>query len=504
MNYHDTLSYLMDAFGGADNLQKLLGVGPSALSNYRRREHLPLNQARKLSNIAPEFGFNLDPYTLKISVIDDDRKPEILLIITGGIAAYKALELIRRLRDFEFSVTAVMTASAQQFITPLSVSALTGNKVYSELFDLTDEQEMGHIQLARKADLVLIAPATANFIGKMAHGLADDLASTLCLVTDAPIFVAPSMNPHMWSNTATQENCAKLKSRNISFIGPDNGDTACGETGSGRFAETGFIISQIQQKLLQKHRNADIFPAKKQTKPLDGIKILITAGPTLEPIDPVRFIGNRSSGKQGYAIASACAEQGADVCLISGPVSLEAPLDVRLIKVETAQQMKQACADELDVECVICAAAVADWQVKQTANAKLKKSNNKPPELILTETPDILSWIGHHPSRPKLVIGFAAETDSLKRNADKKRARKNADWMLANSVLQSGESVFNSDLNEILFLSKTGAEYWDTDSKQAIAQKLVRRISDYFCDGHVSDIQGSNIHVSAVQKKENI
>ena len=493
MNYHDTLSYLIDAFGGADNLQKLLGVGPSALSNYRRREHLPLNQARKLSTIAPKFGFNLDPYTLKISVVNDGRKPEILLIITGGIAAYKALELIRRLRDFEFSVTAVMTASAQQFITPLSVSTLTGNKVYTELFDLTDEQEMGHIQLARKANLVLIAPATANFISKMAHGLADDLASTLCLVTDAPIFVAPSMNPHMWSHTATQENCARLKSRNISFIGPDNGNTACGETGSGRFAETGFILSQIQQKLFKKHNKADIFSTKRQTKLLDRVKILITAGPTLEPIDPVRFIGNRSSGKQGYAIASACAEQGASVCLISGPVTLEAPLNVRLIKVETAQQMKQACADELNVDCVICAAAVADWQIKQTANSKLKKSNNKLPELILTETPDILSWIGRHPSRPKLVIGFAAETDSIKKNAGDKRARKNVDWILANSVIQSGKTVFNSDINEILFLSNTEVEYWDTDSKQAIAQKLVRRISSYF-----SDVRGYD-----VQKKDN-
>ena len=480
---------MIDAFGGADNLQKLLGVGPSALSNYRRREHLPLNQARKLSNIAPKLGFNLNPYTLKISLIDTGKKPEILLIITGGIAAYKTLELIRRLQDFEFAVTAVMTESAQQFITPLSVSALTRNKVYSQLFDLTDEQEMGHIQIARKADLVLIAPATANFIGKMAHGLADDLASTICLVADGPIFVAPSMNPHMWSHTATQENCARLKSRGISFIGPDKGDTACGETGSGRFAETKTIISQIQQELFKKQNKANIFVAEKQTKLLNGVKILITAGPTFEPIDPVRFIGNRSSGKQGYAIASACAEQGADVCLISGPVDLKAPLDVRLIKVETAQQMKQACANELEVECVICAAAVSDWQVKQPANAKLKKSNNKPPELTLTETPDILSWIGHHPSRPKLVIGFAAETHSLKRNAVVKRASKNADWILANSIVQSGETVFNSEINEILFFSERGAEYWNTDSKQAIAQKLVRRVINYF---------------SVVQKKENI
>ena len=337
MKYHDTLSYLIEAFGGADNLQKLLGVGPSALSNYRRREHLPLNQAKKLSNIAPNFGFKLDPYNLKISITNKDKKPDILLIITGGIAAYKALDLIRRLQDFEFSITAVMTASAQKFITPLSVSSITKNKVYLDLFDLTDEQEMGHIQLARKADLVLIAPATANFISKMAHGLADDLASSLCLVTDAPIFVAPAMNPSMWSHVVIQENCAKLKSRNVSFIGPDNGDTACGETGSGRFADTAFIISEIQKELLSKQNNLNTTIAERQKKALDGINILITAGPTLEPIDPVRFIGNRSSGKQGYAIAAACAEQGASVCLVSGPVNLEEPSNVRLIKVNIAR-----------------------------------------------------------------------------------------------------------------------------------------------------------------------
>ncbi len=488
MNYHDTLSYLINAFGGADNLQKLLGVGPSALSNYRRREHLPLNQARKLSDIAPKFGFNLDPYSLKISVMNKDKETEILLIITGGIAAYKALELARRLQDFAFSVTAVMTASAQKFITPLSVSALTKNKVYSDLFDLTDEQEMGHIRLARKADLVLVAPATANFIGKMAHGLADDLASTLCLVTDAPIYVVPAMNPNMWSHPAIQENCTKLKNRNVSFIGPDNGNTACGETGSGRFADTAIIISEIQ-KNLAKQNSSNATVSKKQTKVLDGINILITAGPTLEPIDPVRFIGNRSSGKQGYAIAAACAEQGASVCLISGPVTLETPSNVRLIKVETANQMQQACTEELNVDCVICAAAVADWQVKKVANTKITKSKGKPLELTLTETPDILSWLGHHSSRPRLVVGFAAETDTIKKNAAEKRIRKNADWILANSILQSGESVFNSDTNEILFISQTDEEFWKADTKQAIAHKLINKISDYFSD---------------VKKKENV
>ncbi len=268
MSYQDKLNYLINVFGGADNFQKLLGVGPSALSNYKSRKHLPLNQAKRLSKIAPQFGFSLDPHSLQISTSDKNKKPEILLIITGGIAAYKALELIRRLRDFEFSITVVMTEAAKNFITPLSVSALTGNKVYSNLFDLTDEQEMGHIQLARRAELILIAPATANFIGKMAHGLADDLASTICLVTDAPIFVAPAMNPHMWSNIATQENCATLLNRDVRFLGPDNGNTACGEIGSGRFADTSFIVSEIQKtlhiKLNEKIRISD----KRHQKPL--------------------------------------------------------------------------------------------------------------------------------------------------------------------------------------------------------------------------------------------
>lgn len=491
MKYQESLTYLIEAFGGSDNLQKILGVGPSALSNYRRREHLPFNQAQKLSELAPDYGFNLDPYSLRISPVNKKAKLEILLIITGGIAAYKSLELIRRLQDFEFSVTAVMTESAHQFITPLSVSALTGNKVYSDLFDLTDEQEMGHIQLARKADLVLIAPATANFISKIAHGLADDLASTICLVTDAPIFVVPAMNPHMWANLATQENCRILRNREFTFIGPDDGDTACGENGSGRFAETSFIISIIQKKLLSNENLNIFFENKSQqkhliAKPLAGKRILITAGPTFEPIDPVRFIGNRSSGKQGYAIAAACALAGAEVCLVSGPVNLAAPPDTRLINIETAEQMQQACASELQVanglqiDCVICAAAVSDWQMVELGDLKLKKSDSGPPQLQLKETPDILSWVGHHPSRPRLVIGFAAETDTLKQNAQSKRMRKNADWILANSVIQSGETVFNSDKNEILFISETKEEAWAADNKQAIAQKLVVHISEYF------------------------
>jgi len=488
MSYQDKLNYLINAFGGADNLQKLLDVGPSAISNYKSRKHLPLNQAKRLSKMAPQFGFNLDPHTLQISTSDKNKKPEILLIITGGIAAYKALELIRRLQDFEFSITVVMTEAAKNFITPLSVSALTGNKVYSNLFDLTDEQEMGHIQLARKAELILIAPATANFIGKMAHGLADDLASTICLVADAPIFVAPAMNPHMWSNIATQENCATLLNRAVRFLGPDNGNTACGEIGSGRFADTSFIVSEIQ-KTFHLNLNEKIrISYKSQQKPLDGIKILITAGPTYEPVDPVRFIGNRSSGKQGYAIADACSAAGASVCLISGPVNLEAPKSVRLILVDTAEQMKSACEEELEVDCVVCAAAVSDWRPLQVEKKKIKKSNKKVPHLVLTETPDILSWVGYHKSRPTLVIGFAAETENLKINAANKRKNKNVDWILANSVFQSGNSVFNSDNNEVFFVSKNDVEDWGTNSKETVAQKLTDKISEYFSHNQEKEV----------------
>ena len=480
MNYHDTLNYLIDAFGGAEELQKLLGVGPSALSNYRSRGHIPLNQAKKLSGIAPQFGFKLEPHTLQISLIKENKKPELLLIITGGIAAYKALELIRRLQEFHISITSVMTESAKQFITPLSVTALTGNKVYSNLFDFTDEQEMGHIQLARKADLILIAPATANFIGKLANGLADDLASTVCLVADSPIYIAPAMNPHMWSNIATQENCATLLRRGFTFFGPDEGNTACGEIGSGRFADTMSIVSEIK-KVIQRKRER---PVENNNMPglgsLNGVRILITAGPTFEPIDPVRFIGNRSSGKQGYAIAASCAAAGASVCLVSGPVNLSTPTGVRLIQIETAEQLKEACSKELDADCVICTAAVADWRPIQVSSQKLKKFEEKGHLLALTETPDILSWIGHHPSRPRLVIGFAAETDGLELHAKNKRKDKNVDWILANSVFQSNASVFNSDYNEVFFISKTENERWELDSKVAIAQKLTNKISDYF------------------------
>ncbi len=480
MNYQDTLNYLIDVFGGADELQKFLGVGPSALSNYRSREHLPLIQAQKLSKIAPQFGFNLNPYSLQISFINEKKKPEILLIITGGIAAYKSLELIRRLQDFNLSITCVMTAAAKQFVTPLSLTALTRNKVYSDIFDFTDEQEMGHIQLARKADLILIAPASANFIGKLANGLADDLASTICLVTDSPIYIAPAMNPHMWSNIATQENCATLLKRGMEFLGPDEGNTACGETGSGRFADTVFIVSEIQKVLQKKQKKSITNNNMSELKSLNGVRILITAGPTYEPIDPVRFIGNRSSGKQGYAIAASCAAAGASVCLVSGPVNIEAPSGVRLVKIETAEQMKSACEGELDVDCVICTAAVSDWKPVQAANKKLKKSAKTSPHLALTETLDILSWIGHHPLRPKLVVGFAAETDDLEIHATNKRKEKNADWILANPVLQSNTSVFNSEHNEILFVSKTENQYWGADSKIGVAQKLTNKISDYF------------------------
>ena len=488
MSYQDKLNYLINAFGGADNFQKLLGVGPSAISNYKSRKHLPLSQAKRLSKIAPQFGFSLDPHNLLISTNDKNKKPEILLVITGGIAAYKALELIRRLQDFEFSITVVMTEAAKNFITPLSVSALTGNKVYSNLFDLTDEQEMGHIQLARKAELILIAPATANFIGKIAHGLADDLASTICLVTDAPIFVAPAMNPYMWSNIATQENCSTLLNRGVRFLGPDNGNTACGEIGSGRFADTSFIVSEIQKTLHIKLNERISVSDKSQQKPLDGIRILITAGPTYEPIDPVRFIGNRSSGKQGFAIADTCAAAGASVCLISGPVNLEAPKDVRLILVDTAEQMKKACEKELEVDCVVCAAAVSDWRPLQVEKRKIKKSNKKTPQLALTKTPDILSWVGYHKLRPRLVIGFAAETENLKINATNKRKNKNADWILANSVFQSGVSVFNSDNNEVFFVSKNNMEEWGTNSKETVAQKLTDKISEYFSDNQEKEV----------------
>jgi len=398
----------------------------------------------------------------------------ILLIISGGIAAYKVLEVIRRLRDREINIRAILTKGGAEFVTPLSVAALTENKVYQDLFSLTDEAEMGHIRLSREADLVLVAPASADILAKMATGQAGDLATTALLATDKPVMVVPAMNVEMWNHAATQANIATLEGRGVMRVGPATGDLACGETGSGRLAEPAEIIAAI----------VDFLEGQPAGKPLAGKKAVVTSGPTHEPIDPVRYIANRSSGKQGHAIAAALAVAGANVTLVSGPVSLPDPTGVKVVRIETARQMLDAVQAALPADIAVCAAAVADWRVAAEAGQKLKKDGSGViPDLKLSENPDILATISQKgPKRPDLVVGFAAETENVIEHARAKRARKGCDWILANDVAP-GTGTFGGDHNEVFLISGAdGAsdEVWPRQGKAGVARALVQRISRHF------------------------
>jgi len=387
----------------------------------------------------------------------------VLLIITGSIAAYKSLELIRRLREQGIMVRCVLTKSGERFVTPLSVSALTENNVYNDLWSLKDETEMGHIRLSREADMVVVAPASADMIAKMANGLASDLASATLLANNKPLLVAPAMNSYMWNNPATKRNLQQIKDDGAEIIEPGSGMLACGEIGQGRMAEVDIIAAMIISRLGNKNL------------PLAGKKALVTAGATIEEIDPVRFISNKSSGKQGYAIAEALALAGADVILVSG-ASLPVPSNVKIVKISSAQEMLEACEKSLPVDIAVFTAAVSDFRPQDTSKSKIKKKPGAAaPILKLTENPDILKTISTHKKRPQLVIGFAAETENLENNASEKLARKKCDWILANDV--SGGKVFNSDMNEILFVSANKNENWGRISKQSVAQKLVEKIS---------------------------
>ena len=473
MRFARNFEHLITLLGGSEAVQARLGVGPSALSNYKARASLPAAKFNLLAEAARAAGWQLDPDTLAVTRLAGLR-PVVLLIVTGGIAAYKALDLARRLLDQGCLVRAVMTRGAQQFITPLSLSALTGEKVYTELFDLTDEAEMGHINLARSADLVLIAPASAHFMAKLAHGLADDLASTLCLATEAPILLAPAMNPVMWANPATADNLDLLRRRGIQLVQPADGDMACGETGTGRLAEVADIVSAAMAMLAGKNMMSQ------SAKPaaLAGRHILVTSGPTHEPIDQVRYIANRSSGRQGHAIAAACVARGAEVTLISGPVSLPAPPGVRLVAVETAAEMMAAAEAALPADIAVCAAAVADWRVENAAAGKLKKQTGGPPDLRLVENPDILAHLSSHPRRPQLVVGFAAESDHLIDYAQAKLAKKGCDWILANQVAQEQGLVFGAEHNQVVLISDGPPDVWPQQDKQAIADRLADQMAD--------------------------
>ncbi|MAS07026.1 MAG: bifunctional phosphopantothenoylcysteine decarboxylase/phosphopantothenate--cysteine ligase CoaBC [Ahrensia sp.] len=397
----------------------------------------------------------------------------VLLIIGGGIAAYKCLDLIRRLRERGASVRPAMTKAAGEFVTPLSVGALAADRVFTELFDREDEQDVGHIRLARETDLIVVAPATADLMAKMATGLANDLASTILLAAGGPVLIAPAMNPHMWNHAATRRNRESLESDGIHFIGPNAGEMAeSGEAGIGRMAEPLEIVAAIEAML-------DTTP-----KPLAGKRIVVTSGPTHEPIDPVRYIANRSSGKQGHAIAAALARLGADVRLVSGPVTIADPAGVTVTQVETARQMKAAVEAVLPADAAIFAAAVADWRAATEADEKMKKEGGKgPSSLPLTENPDILAGIGNHETlRPRLVIGFAAETDKLIEHGTAKLKRKGADYIVANDVSPDsgigGSGVMGGDRNRITLLSPGGAEEWPEMGKDEVAARLAALVAD--------------------------
>jgi len=388
----------------------------------------------------------------------------ILLIIGGGIAAFKSLDLIRRLRERGAEVTPVLTQAGTEFVTPLSVSALAGKKVFQDLFDLGDEAEMGHIQLSRVADLLVVAPATADLMAKMAQGHANDLASTLLLATDTPVLIAPAMNVRMWDHPATQRNLDILKSDCIAVVGPNEGDMACGEYGPGRMAEPLEIVAAIEAKL------AD--------GPLKGKRVLVTSGPTHEPIDPVRYIANRSSGAQGSAIGAALAALGAEVIFVTGPADVPPPDGVTVIKVQTAQEMMQAVQEVLPVDAGVFAAAVADWRVQGASDRKLKKSKDGLPSLSFAENPDILKTVSQMTKgRPPLMVGFAAETNDVVDHATAKRKRKGCDWIVANDV-SPGTGIMGGTENAVTLITDAGAESWPRMGKDEVARKLAARIAD--------------------------
>ncbi|WP_309644083.1 bifunctional phosphopantothenoylcysteine decarboxylase/phosphopantothenate--cysteine ligase CoaBC [Phenylobacterium sp.] len=388
----------------------------------------------------------------------------ILLIVGGGIAAYKALELTRLLRKAGVGVRPILTAAGAEFVTPLSLSALAEDKVYSQLFSLTDEAEMGHIELSRSADLVVVAPATADLMAKAAHGLAGDLASTTLLATDKPVLMAPAMNVRMWEHAATRRNLATLKADGVMFVGPAEGAMACGEFGFGRMAEPAAIFEAIMTALRG--------PA---ARPLAGKRAIVTAGPTAEPLDPVRLLTNRSSGKQGFAIARALADLGAEVTLVAGPVSIPTPAGVRRVDVETARQMLAACEAALPADIAVCVAAVADWRPADEAGTKMKKDGGGPPSIALVENPDILATLSRSGQRPKLVVGFAAETHDVETYAKAKLARKGCDWIVANDV--SVEGVMGGDDNTVSIVTAHGIERWERTAKTEVATKLAARMA---------------------------
>lgn len=465
------ISTLISLLGGTGEIANKLDVNPSAISNWKKQNKIPKKKQSAISKLSRELNINMDEF-----LYPDDLKKfkfSILLIICGGIASYKSLEIIRLLKQKNIELDVVMTTSAQQFITPLLVTSLNEKKCYTDLFSVDDESKMNHITLARKPDLILVAPATANIIGKYANGIADDLASTILLATFSSVFLAPSMNPVMWGNLATQDNYRKLLDRGVKFIEPEHGDMACGEFGTGRLPEPKLIVEEITNYLNYKKTTQNQF---------DNISVVITAGPTIENIDPVRFISNRSSGKQGYAIASELSKRGANVTVISGPVDIPPPECRKLIKIKSAREMHEKTISELPADIVICAAAVADWKLVPeindnyniNVNQKIKKSNQ---DLKFTtiKNPDILKTISDSKQRPKIIIGFSAETENIIENAKSKLISKNLDLIIANDV--SENKVFGKDTNKVYVLSADSCDEWCEKSKILVASNLADKIN---------------------------
>ena len=466
------ISNLISLLGGTGAIARKLDINPSAISNWKKQNKIPKTKYEAISKLGLDLNINIEEYLYPNDY--KGSKFSILLIICGGIASYKSLEIIRLIKKNNIELDVVMTKSAQKFLTPLLVTSLNEKKCYTDLFSIEDEANMNHITLARKADIILVAPATANIMGKFANGIADDLASTILLATFSTVFLAPSMNPVMWENLATQENYHKLLDRGIKFIEPESGDMACGEFGTGRLPEPKHIIDEIVNNLNYK---------KKIQKQFNNISVVITAGPTIENIDPVRFISNKSSGKQGYAIASELSNRGADVTVISGPVDIPPPKCNKLIKITSAQEMYDKTISILPADILICSAAVADWRLIPEINNnhslntkhKIKKSNHNL-RFTTLKNPDILETISKSKLRPKLVVGFSAETENIIENAKSKLISKKLDLILANDV--SKNKVFGKDTNKVYVLTNNNCEEWSEQSKKSVASNLANKINE--------------------------
>ncbi len=476
------ISQLISLLGGTGVVAEKLKIKPSAISNWKKLNKIPTSK----HNFIIELCSNLEIEIEKFLPIKKQYnfKIKILLIICGGIASYKSLEIIRLIKKTDIELDVVLTKSAQKFITPLLVTSLNEKKCYTDLFSVEDETKMNHIKLARKPDIILVAPATANIMGKFANGLADDLASTILLASSSKIIFAPSMNPVMWNNLATRENYKKLSERGIQFIEPDTGDMACGENGTGRFPEPKLIIETVLSYLNRNKRLANQFK---------DVSILITAGPTIEEIDPIRFISNKSSGKQGFELATELTKRGAKVTLITGPVNIPFPNCKNLIQVKSAQEMLDNINHHLPTDILICSAAVADWKLipKTSSNKKINTNNKikKTKDNLLFETqknPDILETVAKSSLRPKLVIGFSAETNNIKKYAYSKLVSKNIDLIIANDV--SNNKVFGEDFNKVFVIDKNNCKEWKRQSKKSVAFHLANKISDLLINYNRSDL----------------